>query len=111
MLQFPCQFSFHRLLHNHHHLPSWAGIIGQLVAYVRSGSRLTQPHEIRIRIKIRTEPLIKSRVCSTSPPQRCLHLVVEMGLVRLCDPESNAGGSLTTSRATHAGKVKGYSLD
>jgi hypothetical protein len=41
-----------------------------------------------------------------SLPQRCLHLVVVVGLVRLCDPESNAGGSLTTSRATHAGKVK-----
>jgi hypothetical protein len=37
----------------------------------------------------------------------CLHLVVVVGLVRLCDPESNAGGSSTTSRATHAGKVKG----
>jgi hypothetical protein len=40
-------------------------------------------------------------------PQRCLRLVVAVGLVRLCDPESNAGGSLTTSRATHAGNVKG----
>jgi hypothetical protein len=26
---FPCQFSFHRLLHNHHHLSSGAGTIGQ----------------------------------------------------------------------------------
>jgi hypothetical protein len=26
----------------------------------------------------------------------CLHLVVVVGLMRLCDPESNAGGSLTT---------------
>jgi hypothetical protein len=43
----------------------------------------------------------------TRSPQRCLHLVVVVGLVRLCDPESNAGGSLTTNRATHAGKVKG----
>jgi hypothetical protein len=40
-------------------------------------------------------------------PQRFLHLVVVVGLVRLCDPESNAGGSLSTSRATHAGNVKG----
>jgi hypothetical protein len=40
-------------------------------------------------------------------PQRCLQLVVVVGLVRLCDPESNAGSSLNTSRATHAGKVKG----
>jgi hypothetical protein len=42
-----------------------------------------------------------------SAPQRCLFHVVVVGLVRLYDPESNAGGSLTTSRATHAGKVKG----
>jgi hypothetical protein len=26
---FPCQSSFHHLLHNHHHLSSGAGIIGQ----------------------------------------------------------------------------------
>jgi hypothetical protein len=44
-------------------------------------------------------------------PQMCLHLVVVVGLVQLCDPESNAGGSLTTSRATNAGKVKGQSPD
>jgi hypothetical protein len=44
-------------------------------------------------------------------PQRCLHLVVVVGLVQLCDPESNGGSRLTTSRATHAGKVKGYSPD
>jgi hypothetical protein len=44
-------------------------------------------------------------------PQTCLHLVVVVGLVRLYDPESNAGGSLTTSRATYAGKVKGQSQD
>jgi hypothetical protein len=36
-----------------------------------------------------------------------LHLVVVVGLVQLCDPESNAGGSLTTSRVTHPSKVKG----
>jgi hypothetical protein len=39
-------------------------------------------------------------------PQRCLHLDVVVELVPLCDPESNAGGSLTTSRATHVGKVQ-----
>jgi hypothetical protein len=26
---FPCQFSFHQFLHNHHHLSSGAGTIGQ----------------------------------------------------------------------------------
>jgi hypothetical protein len=37
----------------------------------------------------------------------CLHLVVVVELVQLCNPESNTGGSLTTSRATRTGKVKG----
>jgi hypothetical protein len=37
---FPCQFSFHQLLHTHH-LPSEAGTIGQLVADVPSGLSLT----------------------------------------------------------------------
>jgi hypothetical protein len=32
---FPCQFAFHRLLHNHHHLSSGAGTIGQLVDAVQ----------------------------------------------------------------------------
>jgi hypothetical protein len=39
---FPCQFSFHRLLHIHH-LSSGAGTIGQLVADVSSGLGLTPP--------------------------------------------------------------------
>jgi hypothetical protein len=38
---FPCQFSFHRLLHSHHHLSSGAGTIGQLVADIPSGLSLT----------------------------------------------------------------------
>jgi hypothetical protein len=38
---FPCQFSFHRLLHIHHHLSSGAGTIVQLVADVPSGLSLT----------------------------------------------------------------------
>jgi hypothetical protein len=41
---FPCQFSFHRLLHIHH-LSSGAGIIGQLVADVWSGLSLTPLQE------------------------------------------------------------------
>jgi hypothetical protein len=39
-LGFPCH-SFHRLLHTHHHLPSEAGTIGQIVADVPSGLSLT----------------------------------------------------------------------
>jgi hypothetical protein len=40
---FPCQFTFHLLLHNHHHhhLASGAGKIGQTVAAVSSGLSLT----------------------------------------------------------------------
>jgi hypothetical protein len=41
---FPCQFSFHRLLHTHH-LSSGAGTIGQTMAGVSSGLSLTPPQE------------------------------------------------------------------
>jgi hypothetical protein len=34
---FPYQFSFHQLLHTHHHLSSGAGTISQIVADVPSG--------------------------------------------------------------------------
>jgi hypothetical protein len=40
---FPFKFSFHRLLHIHHHLSSGAGTIGQLVADAPSGLSLTPP--------------------------------------------------------------------
>jgi hypothetical protein len=40
---FPCQFSFHRLLHIHHHLSSGPGSIGQTVADVPTGLSLTPP--------------------------------------------------------------------
>jgi hypothetical protein len=43
---FPCQSSFHRLLHNHH-LSSGAGTIGQQVADVPSGLSLTPPRETK----------------------------------------------------------------
>jgi hypothetical protein len=44
---FPCQSSFHQLLHNHRHLSSGAGTIGQLVADVPSGLSLTPPQETK----------------------------------------------------------------
>jgi hypothetical protein len=44
---FPCQFSFHRLLHIHHHLSSGAGIIGQLVADIPTELSLTPPNETK----------------------------------------------------------------
>jgi hypothetical protein len=43
-LSFPCQFSFHRLLHTHH-LSSGAGIIDQLVADVPGGLSVTPVQE------------------------------------------------------------------
>jgi hypothetical protein len=46
--RFSCQFSFHRILHNHHHLSSGAGTIGQIVADVPSGLRLTPHQETKI---------------------------------------------------------------
>jgi hypothetical protein len=40
---FPCQFSFHQVLHNH--LSSGTGTTGQLIADVPSGLRLAPSHE------------------------------------------------------------------
>jgi hypothetical protein len=44
---FPYQFSFHRMLHIHHHISSGAGTIGQLVTEVPIGLGLTPPHETK----------------------------------------------------------------
>jgi hypothetical protein len=41
----------------------------------------------------------------TLPPRRCPHVVVVVGLVRLCDAGSNAGGSLTTMPVRSKGRV------
>jgi hypothetical protein len=40
---FPCQYSFHWLLHTHHYLSSATGTIGQTVVDIPSGLRLTPP--------------------------------------------------------------------
>jgi hypothetical protein len=45
--RFPCQLSFHQMLHIHHHLSSWAGTIGQLVAGVTSGLNPTPLQQVR----------------------------------------------------------------
>jgi hypothetical protein len=44
---FPCQLSFHLLLHIHHHLLPGAGTISKLVADVRSGLNVTPPQETK----------------------------------------------------------------
>jgi hypothetical protein len=47
-LDFPCQFSFHRLLHIHdYRLSSGAGKIGQTATDLPSGLRLTTPQETK----------------------------------------------------------------
>jgi hypothetical protein len=43
---FPCQFSFHRLIHTHR-LSSGAGTIGQAVVDVPSELSFTPPHETK----------------------------------------------------------------
>jgi hypothetical protein len=58
---FPCQFSFHRLLHTHH-LSSGAGIIGQLVADAPSGLSVTPPRETKKKTIITRKPLQKTFV-------------------------------------------------
>jgi hypothetical protein len=45
-LDFPCQFSFHRLLHTYR-LSSGAGTIGQLMGDMPSGLSLTPPEEAK----------------------------------------------------------------
>jgi hypothetical protein len=42
-----CQFSFHRLLHTHHHLHHRSGTIGQLVADVPSALSIIPPQETK----------------------------------------------------------------
>jgi hypothetical protein len=49
---FPCQFSFHRLLHTHHLLPG-AGTVGQMVADVPSELSLTPPQETKLIICVK----------------------------------------------------------
>jgi len=50
-------------------------------------------------------------VCNLEPSQRCLHFEVAGGLEWSNDPESYAGGSIATGRASLAGKVKGDDSD
>jgi hypothetical protein len=65
---FPCQFSFHQMLHNR--LSSGAGTVGQLVAGVPSGLSVTTPHENKAKKKLacRTKGGVKrpSRISSAA---------------------------------------------
>jgi hypothetical protein len=58
---FPCQISFQRLLHIHHHHPSsGVGTIGQLVADVPSGLSLTPPQETTLSSRF-LQPFLEAR--------------------------------------------------
>jgi hypothetical protein len=46
------QFSFHRLLHIHHHVSSGAGTIGQFVADVTRRLRLTPPDKLKKKLRL-----------------------------------------------------------
>jgi hypothetical protein len=52
----PCQVSFHRLLHTHHHLSSGAGTEGQLLADVPSGLSLAPTKETKKKSTTGVEP-------------------------------------------------------
>jgi hypothetical protein len=49
---FPCQFSFHLLLHIHHYLSSGYRPLGQIVADVPSGLTLSPLHDIEETISL-----------------------------------------------------------
>jgi hypothetical protein len=60
---FPCQFSFHRLFHSHHHLSYGAATVGQIVADVPSGLSLTPPHPKKLeKRQSYTPPSCKTRI-------------------------------------------------
>jgi hypothetical protein len=58
---FPCQFSFQQLLHIHHHLSFGAGTIGQTVAAVPSGLRLTPTQDTKIKRGTYRTPLRRKK--------------------------------------------------
>jgi hypothetical protein len=55
--------------------------------------------------------LILASLDTQKPSRRCLHFEVVGGLEWSNDPESYAGGSVATGRASFAGKVKGDDPD
>jgi hypothetical protein len=62
----PCQFAFHRLLHNHHHLSSGAGTIGQTVADVPSGLSFTKREIKKNTCRPFTAVILLDIICTNS---------------------------------------------
>jgi uncharacterized membrane protein YkoI len=61
---FPCQSSFHQLLHNHYHLSSGADAIGQTAADIPSGLSLTPQRETKKKA-VNTKRIHKNKVVYT----------------------------------------------
>jgi hypothetical protein len=61
----PYQFTFHRLLHTHHHVSSGAGTIDQIVADAQNGLSLTPPHPKKLKNKIK---IIQTELCFIGEP-------------------------------------------
>jgi hypothetical protein len=68
---FPCRISFHWLLHTHHHLPSGAGTIGQIVADVPRGLYHPTPKNLKLTVRchltprsIKLEALLRLLLCA-----------------------------------------------
>jgi hypothetical protein len=72
---FSCKFSFHQLLHTHHHLSSGAGTTYQMVLDVPSGLSPTSPQEITKRIVTLWFPLRQSVSHSNS---RCRQIFTKL---------------------------------
>jgi hypothetical protein len=69
---FPCQFSFHQVLHIHHHTSAGDGTIGQKMADVPSGISLTPPQET-IYVFVLQAAILKQ----VSPP-KCLAFLISL---------------------------------
>jgi hypothetical protein len=87
---FPCQPSFHQLLHNH--LSSGAGTIGQIVADMSSGLSITPPREIK-----------KKKINVASSGDRKFGMDLEesgRGLIKAPSRYFSVGGERKTARTS-----------
>jgi hypothetical protein len=81
---FPCQVSFHRLLHTHH-LSSGAGTIGQIVADIPSRLSLTLLQETKKDIHLLNHVTMKP----SKDPQSILTIPEKSTTARAEDSEGN----------------------
>jgi hypothetical protein len=98
-LGFPCQFSFHRVLHTHY-LSSGAGTLGQILADVQSGLSLT-PTPRNKRTKL-------DRLADW--PSVVIHSLIH-SLIYVCDPQgpTTVGTGNDTPEVPELPSAWGYS--